>query len=493
MSAKSNIPSVHLDAGPKQQQHLAQRLIMSAQMQQAIHLLQLPLQELDTFIEEQVVLNPILEIAEQEGEEADDGEDQTPQQEESEAEVTISDQDLSILNRLEEDWREHFAQDESMPARRTSEEDKLKTYLEQSICADRSLNEQLLYQAHDTFDTPKELEIAEIVIGYIDEFGFLKTPLVEICLLHHLEEEEVKKILQQIQTFEPHGVGASSIQDSLLIQLHCQQKEHTLAYQIVRDHYDDLLHNHIPLMQKQLKCTFEEIEEAIERDIAKLDLHPGRQFSSGRASQAIIPDVTLRQENEKLLVEVERDTIPSLRLNLRYLNMLKEPSISNETKHFIKHHLFSARWLMRNLQQRYSTLERIAQSLAQRQYEFFTQADGQLVPLTMKMLADELNVHESTIARTVANKYLNSPRGIFPLRAFFTNKYVSEEGDDLSSSTVKQAILALIEEEDKKRPLSDEKISKLLKQKGISCARRTVAKYRMALQIGNTQQRKKFH
>lgn len=495
MCAKSHIPTFQLAAGQKQQQQLSQRLIMSAHMQQAIHLLQLPLQELETFIEEQVVLNPILELGEQEEEDEDNGEEgeyQPPEKEESETEVSISDQDLSILNRLEEDWREHFAENEGAPVKRTADEEKLKSYLEQSICADRSLNEQLLIQAHDTFDSPKELEIAEVLIGYIDEFGFLKTPLPEICLFHRLPEDAVKKVLHEIQSFEPNGVGASTIQESLLIQLRCLNKEGTLAYQIVRDHYDALLHNHIPLIQKELKRTYEEIQEAIEHDIAKLDLHPGRQFSSG-TSQSIVPDVTLRQENDKLLVEVERDSTPSLRLNLRYLNMLKEPSISNETKHFIKHHLFSARWLMRNLQQRYSTLERIAQSLAVRQYDYFTKAEGQLVPLTMKTLADELNVHESTIARTVANKYIYSPRGLFPLRAFFTTKYVSEEGDDLSSSTVKQALLALIEQEDKKRPLSDEKLSGMLKQKGIPCARRTVAKYRTSLQIGNTQQRKKFH
>ena len=378
------------------------------------------------------------------------------------------------------------------PIKRTAEEDKLKSYLEQSICADRTLSEQLNSQAHDTFESPQELAIAEILIGYIDEFGFLKTPVAEICLMNHLSEEEVKKILREIQTFEPYGVGAASIQESLLIQLKCQKKEETLAYLIIRDHYEDLLRNHIPAIQKQLKRTFDDIQFAIEHDIAKLDLHPGSQYSSN-ASQTIIPDVILRQENEKLLVEVERDNTPLLRLNLRYLNMLKDPASSHETRHFIKHHLFSARWLMRNLQQRFSTLERIVEFLAKKQYDFFTKPDGQLVPLTMKTVADELNVHESTIARTVANKYVYSPRGTFPLRAFFTNRYVSEEGEDLSSATVKQEMLALIEQEDKCHPLSDEKLSALLKKKGIPCARRTVAKYRTVLNIGNTQQRKKFH
>lgn len=473
-----------LNAG--QHQQMSQKLIMSAHMQQAIHLLQLPVQELETFIEEQVVLNPILEMGESSEKETPD--EREPRENEN-REVEISDQDLSILNRLEEDWKDHFSQNES-PVR-TTEENELKSYLEQSICAEPGLNEQLIIQAHDTFEDPNQLAIAEILIGYIDEFGFLKTPLPEICALHGLNEDLVKKVLSEIQTFEPKGVGANSIQESLLIQLRFLNKEGTLAYQIVKDHYDDLLHNHIPLIQKKLKRPLEEIQTAIDHDISKLDLHPGRQFSN-RPSQDIIPDVTLREENGKLFVDVEKDRTPSLRLNIQYLDMLKDPSLPNETKHFIKNHLFSARWLMRNLEQRYSTLERIAQSLAVRQADFFMKPDGNIVPLTMQTVADELNVHESTVARIVSNKYINTPRGLFLLRTFFTNKYVSEDGEDLSSSTVKQALLEMIEKEDKQHPLSDEKLSALLKQKGIPCARRTVAKYRTLLQIANTQQRKKF-
>ncbi len=494
MPVKTQTPSIQLKPGPQQQQHLAQRLIMSAHMQQAIHVLQLPLQELEPFIEEQVVLNPLLEITPDEDEEAQEREEENRETnpDDEEREVSISDQDLSILNRLEEDFRDHFAESEPVPIKRSSEEDKFKTYLEQSICANLTLQEQLLRQAHESFESEKELKIAEILIGYIDEYGFLKTPLSEICSLHQVRIEDVKPVLTEMQTFEPYGVGACTIQESLLIQLRCLNKEHSLAYRIVHDHYEQLLHNHIPLIQKQLKCSYEEIQEAIEKDIAKLDLHPGTHFSS-QLTHAIIPDVTLREENDQLIVEVERDYTPSLRINSHYLKMLTDPNVSNETKHFMKGHLFSARWLVRNLQQRYSTIERIAQALAEKQYDFFTKPDGQLVPLTMKTLADELNVHESTIARTVSNKYIYSPRGLFPLRAFFTNKYLSEEGANLSATTVRQAISDFIAKEDKTRPLSDEKISLLLKQKGISCARRTVAKYRLALQIGNTQQRKKFH
>lgn len=483
-------PPLEMQMQSKQQQSLAQRLMMSSHMQQALHLLQLPLMELDAFIEEQVVQNPILEITDELPKEEPTSQESSRENEE-EKEVTISDQDLSILSRLEEEYREHFASD-TVPIKRSAEEEKLKAYLENSIDAPLSLHQFLIQQAHDTFDHLKDIEEAQILIGYIDAFGFLKSAQSEICLLHGISEENFQRLLQEIQTFEPYGVGAATIQESLLIQLRCLGKEHSLAYHLIRDYYDELLHNHLPAIQKQLGCSFQELHQAIDQEIAKLDLHPGTRFST-QPVQTIVPDVTIRQENERLVVEVDRDKAPGLRLNHKYLKLLQDPETVGDTKQFIKRHLFSARWLMRNLQQRYSTIERIAEVIAQKQSHFFTDPQGQLIPLTMKTVAEELNLHESTIARTVSNKYLNSPRGIFPLRAFFTTKYISDEGDTLSSQTVKEAIFALIENEDKSHPLSDAKISIMLKQQGISCARRTVAKHRQAFQIGNTQQRKKFN
>lgn len=488
-SKQGEIPPLDLQMHAAQQQNLAQRLIMSSHMQQALHLLQLPLLELEPFIEDQIVQNPILEI----GDDSQDDENAPPendQESDEEKEVTISDQDLSILSRLEDEWSEHFASD-TVPIKRSSEEEKLKLYMENSVRAPISLQNYLTQQAHETFDQPKDLEIAAIIIGYIDNLGFLTNQPAEICLLHNISDKDFSRILKEIQTFEPYGIGAATVQESLLIQLRCIGKEKSLAYQLIQNHYDELLHNHLPAIQKSLGCPFQELHNAIDHDIAKLDLHPGTHFSD-QPAQAIIPDVTLRQEDEALIVDVDRDRIPPLRLNHQYLNMLQDPAVSSETKQFLKRHLFSARWLMRNLHQRYTTIERIAQVIAQKQYQFFINPAGQLMPLTMRDIADELNLHESTIARTVANKYLSSPRGIFPLRAFFTNKYVSDKGKTLSSQTVKDAIFAIIENEDKAHPLSDAKISSLLKQKGIPCARRTVAKYRLAFMIGNTQQRKKF-
>ena len=486
MSLLKGFPSTSLKMQHKT--GMSQGLMMSAHMQQALRLLQLPLPELEPFIEEQVALNPLLEIENEEGSENDENFEGFEKNEE-ERDITIDEKDLSILTRLDEDYRDHFNADET-PIQRTSEDEKKQAYLEQSICAECSLYDHLIKESHEIFETDKELEIAEVLIGYMDENGFLSTPVAEICILHQFSEESVLAVLKEIQKFDPYGMGAYSIQESFLIQLRCLKKESSLAYLLIKDHYEQLLHNHIPQIQKESKYSYDEIHEAIDM-IAKLDIHPGMHYSK-HPVQSILPDVSIRQENDQLIVEVDRDRAPALKVNRNYLNLLNDENVPLETKQYIKRHLFSAKWLVRNLQQRYSTIERIAQSLAEKQYDFFMHPDGQLKPLTMKTLSEELNLHESTIARTVGNKYLNSPRGIFPLRAFFTARYVSEEGEDISAKTIKDAIEGMIREEDKQHPLSDEKISGFLKDKGFTCARRTVAKYRMALQIGNTQQRKKF-
>lgn len=467
--------------------------MMSASMQQALHLLQIPLLELQAFIEQQTVLNPLLELQEETNEEKisqEEEEAEKKNQDEEEQELVIDEKDLTILTRLDEEWSTHFSQNEPF-LKENSQEDKLRNYTEQSIQQKESLYDHLIQEAHDSFNTAEDFAVAEILIGYIESSGFLTTPLLEICTFHQLDKEKVQQILAEIQTFEPYGIGAATLQECFLIQLRCLGKKETLAYQIVDEHYENLIYNHIPLIQKSIKCSYEEIQQAIEQEIAKLDLHPGIHLSS-TFSQILIPEGVIREEEGKLVVEVDREYLSSLRVNSFYLNMLNDETVSLETKNFIKHHFFSARWLMRNLHQRFSTLQRIVQSLAQRQQDFFLKPEGKLIPLTMLTLAEELKVHESTVARLVSNKYIQTPKGILALKTFFTHKYLSEKGESLSSSTVKQTIFNLIKQENKQSPLSDEKISLLLKEKGISCARRTVAKYRSLLKIGTVQQRKKF-
>lgn len=481
---------IFLKLQPKQAPTLkqTQKIIMLPQMQQALHLLQMPVMELSMALNEEMEKNPLLETdvepIEIEQNETEEEKDLTEQ------EMNFDEKNFEILRQLDEDFKDHFLESGNFIKKRTSEDEKLKAFQDSLVCEDISLFEHLMKQAKETFENKEKLNMATCLIGNFDERGFLSTPLLEIAYLSQASEENLKEILKEIQTFEPYGVGATSVQECLLIQLRCLRKEHSLAYSLLENCFDDLLHNRLPVMQKTLGCTKEDLLEAIDK-IAKLDLHPGFWYVN-QVVQHIVPDVTLRQDGENLIAEVDNDIIPQIKLNKRYLRMLDDEKIPIETKTFIKQNLMSAKWLIKNILQRNDTIIRIAEFLAKTQREFFIDPKGNLIPMTMKVVAEELDLHESTIARAVANKYINSPRGIFPLRSFFTNAYITNSGEDISSKTVKDGLEKLIQSENKKKPLSDDALSDALKQDGISCARRTISKYRAQLNIGNASQRKKY-
>lgn len=495
--------SFELQQKPGQNIKQLQRLIMSRQMQQAIHFLQMPIMELTPLIDMEMEQNPILEYSldaqdDQDNDaEADlkqlERENQELGDEESlpEKELKFDETDFEIMRRLDEDFRDHFAESGTVTTKRSSDDEKLQTFLESSILSEETLFTCLMRQAKESFENSEQLAIAEALIGNLDDSGFLNISFEELAILQGCSVAEVEKILQVIQTFDPIGVGARNLKESLLIQLKSYGKVDSLAYKIIDHHFDDLLHNRIPSIKKGLQCTTEQIGNAVDRDIATLDLHPGAQLSQ-QVISFITPDITLRQEDEALIVAINDEFMPKLRLNRRYMRMLDDETLSEETKNFIKQKVVSAKWLLRNIMQRNDTLENIVQSLAKWQRDFFINPDGKLVPLTMKMLAEELDVHESTIARAVSSKYIDSPRGILPLRSFFTSGLTTQEGIDISSKTAHDLLKEIIDSEDKQHPLSDETLSLMIKEKGIQCARRTVAKYRMALKIGTAQQRRKF-
>lgn len=479
-----------LDLQQKQTQNLKQmqRLMMSPQMQQALHLLQMPLMELAAAINVELEANPVLEYSQDSASE----EDKPEPEEVLDKPLDFDERDLEVLKHLDQDFQDHFAESGSFTGKRSRDDEKKQSYMESTIIAEESLFEHLMQQARDSFQTAEELALAEEIIGSLDENGYLRTSLNELSVLFNVEINRLKEVLEIIQTFDPYGVGAENLQEAMLIQMRCLGKQDTLAYRIVDENYDNLLHNRIPQIQKNLHCTLDEISEVIDRHISKLDMHPGAWYAHP-VVQTIVPDLTIRQgEDDRLIVEIHDDSLPPLRLSGRYLKMLEDPELSSETKDFIKHKIVSAKWLMRNILQRNETLEKIGQALIAHQKEFLADPLGKLKPLTMKALAEELSVHESTIARAVNHKYIDTPRGVMPLRAFFTSSLEGREGDEVSSDSVREVIQQLIRDEDKLSPLSDEAIAKLIQAKGTQCARRTVAKYRGLLGLGNAQQRRKF-
>jgi RNA polymerase sigma-54 factor len=456
----SGMISLELKQRSVQDPKQLQRLIMSKQMQQAIRLLQTPVMELSPVIEMEIKQNPVLDYM-QEGEEEE----------------------------LEPEMLAHEKNHEKNYEKSYQDRNTLEGLVRHNI----TLFEYLMHQASEQIKDPEDLRLAEALIGNLDNNGFLTLSIEEIAALEHTREQaslpKLEALLSFLQTLHPPGIGARNIQECLLIQLAAQGKKNELAYAIIEKQFDHLLHNRIRLIAQHQRCTRAEVEKAIDDTIAKLEMYPASRFSS-HTPQYIVPDLHLIQEGEQLVARINEESMPRLRLNPKYLHLLEEQSVSKETKEFIHKKVRSAKWLLRNILQRNDTLEKIALSLAKRQREFLLNPEGALVPLTMKAVADELQMHESTIARAVSNKYIDTPRGLLSLRFFFTNRLKTHQ-HEVSANTARQLVKEIICGEQKEKPLSDSAISELLKEKGILCARRTVAKYRTLLKVGNAQQRRR--
>lgn len=481
-------PSMKQIAKPGLNIKQMQRLIMSQQMQQALHFLELPIMELESLIQEEIDQNPLLE---QENENPSEIEETIENEKDTtEQELDFYEHDFKIMEQLDREIEEHFKQNETLVERLEPTDNTLKNYLDTLVQERKSLFTHLMEECREIFETEEDLKKAEHLIGNFDEHGFLKTPLKEIALLNGFNEENLRSILEKIQTLEPKGVGATSLQESLLIQLKIAGKSNSLAFKILENYYEDLLHRRTKLIAKKLETNEDAINQAIE-EISKLDLNPGLNFKS-QTLQYIVPDMTIQQDGDSFQVIVNEDPLPPLKLNPRYLKLLEDKTLQNETKEFIEKKIASMKWMLKNLTERNETLVKIGHEIVKKQANFLQDPKGELKPLTMQEVASSIGLHESTVTRAVSSKYVNTPKGLIPLRAFFSSSLNKEDGSIISQSAVKDEILAIIKNENKDRPFSDETISKMLKDKGIICARRTIAKYRQALNLGTKQQRKKI-
>jgi RNA polymerase sigma-54 factor len=446
--------------GQKLSQELKQqqKLILSPQMQQSLHLLQLPLQDLSLFLAEELSLNPLLELPEEEA---------------------YQEEDFTLVS--------------TQVASPSSEDDK-QLVIENSTPFEHSLFSILNEQAQESMLIGEIREALETLIGYLDSDGLLTTPLEEIADWENLSIANLEEALSVLQTFEPIGVGARSIQESMLLQLKHMGKETGLAYRIIDRYFEAMLQNKIPLIAKKEKKRSEEIHRVIEDEIARLDLRPGANLPEGNYGNyktQLYPDVSVHFYEGKYEIDIHEGRSASLRFNKHYLNMLQEKDLNEETRAYLIERMSSGKNLMKNLFERNQTLYRLTDEIVKAHYPYFTEPKTQIFPLTMKEVADHLELHESTIARAVSGKNLAHPKGITPLRSFFTNSYTTESGEHISSQSVKEVLREIIAKEDRAKPLSDEVLSLKINELGVECARRTIAKYRQELGYGNASQRKR--
>jgi len=348
-----------------------------------------------------------------------------------------------------------------------------------------SLQEVLLRQLGMFVNSDEELRIGSEIIWNIDENGYLKATIEELTRALSVPAEEITKVLAIIQQFEPSGVGARDISECLSLQLKKNNETDPLIFKIAANHIEDIAKKNYSLISKQLKEPREIIEPLIQK-ILKLDPKPGRNYSN-QQPQRVIPDVIIKEKGDALEVIINNEYFPSVIISKAYKQMLAKEGLDPATREFIENKMRTAQDLLRSLQKRTTTLRRVAEKLVEIQQEAVRENLSCLKPLTFSELARMLDVHETTICRTVMNKYVDAPCGIVALKDFFTTKISDGNGQALSVNYIKKTIKELIDQENKKHPLSDEEISHLLLDKSnLKVARRTVAKYRDEFKIPST-------
>jgi len=474
-------------------QGLTQQMIMTPKMQQAIEMLQLCTIELEHYLEQQLTENPLLEEVPSQDQETDDSSsaEQTTTTEMPEDEELKGDESERDIDKEIESLMASHA-DYSYEGRdfSVSGEDGKRGFIENTAAEPDSMATNLLRQLSMSTDSPTDYKIGEWMISEIDERGYFSSSIEAGSQTLGVAPEEVERVLKIIQTFTPIGIGARDLRDCLLIQIEASHNDRPLLKKIVRDHLEPLAKKQYPAIARALKISVEQVQE-LGALIASLEPMPGRYFGS-REAIYITPDVIVKKVDGEYVVDVNDDGLPRLRISSLYAKLLKNRNGDPKTKEYIRDKLRAAQWLVKNIQQRKDTIQNVAQNIVDVQKDFLDKGIAYLKPLILKEIAERIGMHESTVSRVTTNKYIETPRGIFELKYFFSSGIASSYGEAASSKSVKEVIRTLIENEDKRKPSSDQNITECLSRKGLSIARRTIAKYREELGILPSKYRREY-
>ncbi len=465
-------------------------MVLAPQLRQSLKILQAPTMELRSSILEELQINPTLEELPMEGVSLDEPVSDNGDDGEPDGEMDFEKEDFEILNRLDESWRDSIGGD-SAPRTTTSDDEERRKHFFDSFVGEVSLQEHLFSQADLADMDGGDRKALEYLIGSLDRDGFLNDEVGNIALSADLPLTKVKAMRELLLSLDPVGIGAVDRRECLLVQLEFSGKEKSLAARILRDHYPLLLRRRIPELARKFGVDTETIHRALE-EIGTLDPSPGRRFAEDN-NRVIVPDVKVFCDEEgRWQVVLNNDYIPRLRISRLYKELIAQGRLPQKDRDYLREKIRSGRFLMNSIEQRQQTVERIARQLVDLQREFFESGVSRLKPLTMSRVADIIEVHETTVSRAIANKYIDTPHGIFPLKYFFTAGYRTEKGESVSSRSVKDTIQQLVENEDPAKPYSDQAIVEILKEKGFRIARRTVAKYREELGILATNLRREY-
>jgi len=475
---------------------LAQRLVMTPSLQQAIKLLQLSRLELEEALSQEILENPILDVEEQPEEQPHLDVAQNPGEEKAEAaETPAATQAEETLPSEEETYADIDVEGPSMAARGADSE----VPLENVLSVPPGLYDHLLWQLH-LMSCPKELlETCEFIIGNLDEDGFLRASDQEIAAAISVDEIRIHAALEIVRSLDPPGIASRTLQECLVAQLdqligHAEDDEQRALLLRVRDvaadRWDELLHQRWEKLAASLDCELAELKSVLEV-IRRLEPKPGRAYQHPRNAY-IEPDVYVRKVDGEYSIVLNDDGLPRLRINSRYARMLEGGGLDPQVSTYLREKMRNAVWLMKSIDQRQRTIYKVARSIVAFQESFLDNGIEHLRPMVLRQVAEDIGMHESTISRVVSNKYMYTPRGLFPMKFFFHSGVDSARGENVSSLVVKERIRKLVEAEDPARPLSDSKIMRMLQREGIRLARRTVAKYREEMVIPSSDKRKKL-
>ena len=471
-------------------QKLSQQLVMTPQLRQAIKILQVSRAELETLIDEELAQNPVLEEGVEQTEEAAEERPRTEEKLESNGnevaewqeprEERETTNEVSPNDRLDGiDWKEYldnYRNDwHGSSATSADYDDEKRPALENTLVRATSLTEHLIWQLRMSGIAPVEESVAALMIGNMDKDGYLQLDIEDIAFQSGQDFDVVERTLRRIQELDPPGVGARDLSECLLLQLRAEGKGDSVAAKIVRDHLTLLESKRYDKIAKELGVVIEEVVAAA-HFIATLEPKPGRNFGEGDI-RYITPDVFIQKIGDELVITLNDEGLPRLRVSNFYRQVLGDTDTS-DAKRYIQEKMRAAAWLIKSIQQRQRTLYLVTQSIVRFQREFFDKGVSQLKPLVLKDVAMDIGMHESTVSRATANKYVHTPQGTFELKYFFTSSLQGADGEEVSAESVKERIREIIATEDPQQPFSDQHIAKMLSTEQVTIARRTVAKYR---------------
>jgi RNA polymerase sigma-54 factor len=445
-----------------------QKLIMTPELRQAINILQLTALELNNFIQDQLLENPLLEIVDEN--------------------LPSSGENLEEGEKFDLEWQEYFNDVSDLGYQKeTKEYMPFEQFVSRTPNLEDFLEEQIRYYKLKEED----LALVRFVIGNLDKWGYFSLPIEKTALELEVSPEKLKEIVKFIQTLEPDGIGASDLSECLIIQLKKKNLLTPLLEKLASKYLKEVGQGKLVKIANKLNIPIEEVQRNV--DILKtLNPKPASGFGSNQETRFIVPDILIEKIDNEYIVLVNDNYIPRLVVSNVYKEIINSSQADDLTRNFIERKLHGAQWLIKSIEQRRITLYRIANALVEMQKGFLDKGKDYLLPLNLKDIAERIEVHESTVSRAIANKYVQTPRGLYPLKFFFSSGVSNKAGQKVSSEVVKKAIEDIINKENPKEPYSDQMLCNLLQQKGLKIARRTVSKYREEMGILSSSQRKRY-